>query len=94
MSQRIEVVLDDHGRLVLPASLRRKLGLTAGATLVVERQTEDAAYLKVREEEPPPLVDKRGVLVVRAQPYGDLADAVARHERDRRVTDLLRRADM
>ena len=47
MSQRIEGVLDDQGRLVLPSSVQRELGLTAGATLVVERQTEDAAYLKV-----------------------------------------------
>lgn len=95
MSQRIEVVLDDQGRLVLPSSLRRELGLTTGATLVVERQTEDAAYLRVQKEEEPHVVDKRGVLVVRDLPSGDLAEDLAdvvRRERDRRAADLLRRA--
>ncbi len=37
MSQTIEVVLDDQGRLVLPASAQRQLGLTAGMTLIVDR---------------------------------------------------------
>lgn len=91
MGERIEVILDDQGRLVLPSALRRKLGLTTGATLIVERQTEDAAYLRVQGEEEPPLADRQGVLVVRAQPSGDLADVV-RRERDRRATDLAGRA--
>jgi len=68
--------------------------LTDGATLVVEQQTEDAVYLRVHKEEEPRLVDKQGVLVVRAQPSGDttedLADVV-RRDRDRRASELLRR---
>ena len=92
MSQRIEVVLDDQGRLVLPSPLQRRLGLTTGMTLVVERETADAAYLRVQTEEPR-LADKQGVLVVQARPLADLAEVV-RHERDRRVADLLRRADV
>ncbi len=92
MSQRIEVILDDQGRLVLPAPLQRRLGLAPGMTLVVERETADAAYLRVQTQEEPRLVDKQGVLVIRAQSSGDLANNVARHERDRRVADLLRRA--
>ena len=74
MSQPIEVVLDDQGRLVLPALLQRQLGLRPGMTLVVERETPDAAYLRVQPEQPR-LVDKQGVLVVQAQPSGDLASA-------------------
>lgn len=88
MSERIEVILDDQGRLVVPAELRRKLGLTTGTTLIVERQTEDAAYLRVQEDEPL-LADRRGVLVVQASPSGDLTDVVP-HERDRRAADLSR----
>lgn len=84
MSQRIEVILDDQGRLVLPSPLQRKLGLT----LAVERASEDAAYPRVQETEEPSLVDKQGVLVVRARPFGDLVDVV-RDERDRRAADLL-----
>jgi hypothetical protein len=40
--------------------------------------------------ESPELVDKQGVLVVRAQPFGDLSD-ISRDERNRRVSELLRR---
>ena len=38
----------------------------------------------------PALVDKGGVLVVRAKPLGDLTDAI-RQERDRRVSELSQR---
>ncbi len=92
MSQRIEVILDDQGRLVLPSPLQRRLGLTTGTTLIVERETADAAYVRVQTEEPR-LVDKQGLLVVQAPPLDDLAN-VARHERDRRMADLLRQADV
>ena len=90
MSEHIEVIFDEQGRLVLPSSVQRRLGLTPGMTLVVEQETPDAAYLKVQDEESP-LVDKKGVLVVRVQPADDLQNVV-RHERDRRATDLLRRS--
>ncbi len=81
MGEIIEVILDDEGRLVLPSPLRRKLGLSEGMSLVVERETEDAAYLRVRDE--PSLTDEDGVLVVRSRPLGDLGN-VARNERSGR----------
>lgn len=89
MSQRVEVQLDDQGRLVVPLLLQQQLGLFSGATVVVEEATEEVAYVRVQPEQPR-LIDKGGVLVVRAQPVGDLVDAV-RAERDGRVQDLLRR---
>lgn len=56
--------------------------------------------LKLREDdqiedtaESPELVDKQGVLVVRAKPLGDLSN-ITRHERNRRVSELLRRTDV
>ena len=75
MSQRIEVILDERGRIALPSPLQRKLGVTPGTTLVVERE-KDAVYLRVQKAEEPCLVDKQGVLVVRARPFGDLANVV------------------
>ena len=86
MSQTVEVVLDDQGRIVLPAGVRRLLGLAPGMTLVVEQATDDAAYLRV-ETEPPRLVDRQGILVVQAQPVGDLTDSLRQH-REQRVADL------
>jgi bifunctional DNA-binding transcriptional regulator/antitoxin component of YhaV-PrlF toxin-antitoxin module len=92
MSRRIEVELDDQGRLVVPHLLQEQLGLFTGATLIVEHETAHAAHVRVKTMQPR-LVDKGGVLVVQAEPSGNLADAV-RHEREQRIDDLLRRANM
>jgi len=87
MSQVIEVSLDNRGHILIPAALRRQLGLLPGMTLVVEETANRDVRLRVRSEarEMPALVDKGGVLVVRAEPLGDLANAV-RQECDRRVS--------
>ncbi len=91
MSQRIEVVVDDQGRLVLPPLLQRQLGLVPGMTLVVEQETADATFLRVQGEQPH-LLNKQGVLVVQSQALDDLTD-VARREREQRTADLVRRVD-
>lgn len=92
MSQRVEVELDDRGRLVVPHGLQQQLGLFSGATVVVEDETEDVAYVRVQLEQPR-LINKGGVLVVQAQPSGDLV-RVVRDERDGRVQDMLRRVGL
>jgi len=87
MSQIVEVSLDNRGHLLIPAALRRQLGLLPGMTLVVEETANRDVRLRIRSEvrEMPALVDKGGVLVVRAEPLGDLTDAI-RQERDRHVS--------
>jgi hypothetical protein len=57
--------------------------------LVVEEGDNGGVRLSVQSE-PPTLVDKGGVLVVKAEPLSDLTN-ITRHERDRRVSDLLER---
>jgi excisionase family DNA binding protein len=52
------------------------------------RVQETAAALA---EHTPAVIDKDGVLVIRAEPLGDLAEFI-RQERDQRVTALLERA--
>lgn len=88
MSRRVEVELDDQGRLVIPHVLQEQLGLSSGATLVVEYETSEAAYVRVQPAQPR-LVDKGGVLVVEAQPTRDLVEFM-QHEREKRLEDLLR----
>ena len=78
MSQTIEVVLDDQGRLVLPALAQLQLGLTPGMTLIVEQETADTTYLRVQSEQPR-LIDRQGILVVQSQPVVDLADSIRQH---------------
>jgi AbrB family looped-hinge helix DNA binding protein len=87
MNRVIEVSLDDLGRILIPAELRGRLGLSPGMTLIVEKGEKDGIRLRPQSE-PLELVEKDGVLVVRAEPLGDLGN-VTRRERDRRVSDLL-----
>ena len=89
MSQTIQVSLDNQGHILIPAALRRRLGLSPGMTLIVEEADNRDVRLRIQPEvrEVPALVDKGGVLVVRAEPLGDLTDAI-RQECDRRVSDL------
>ena len=89
MNRLIEVSLDDLGRILIPAELQGRLGLSPGMTLIVEQGEKDGVRLRPQSESPE-LVDKEGVLVVRAEPLGNLAN-VTRRERDRRVVDLLQR---
>jgi bifunctional DNA-binding transcriptional regulator/antitoxin component of YhaV-PrlF toxin-antitoxin module len=92
MSQVIKISLDDMGRILIPAAVQSRLGLSPGMSLVVEEGDQGSVRLRVQSE-PPVLVDKAGVLVVRAEPLGDLTD-VTRNERNRRVFDLLQRANL
>jgi bifunctional DNA-binding transcriptional regulator/antitoxin component of YhaV-PrlF toxin-antitoxin module len=92
MSQVIKISLDDMGRILIPAAVQSRLGLSPGMSLVVEEGDQGSVRLRVQSE-PPVLVEKAGVLVVRAEPLSDLTD-VTRHERNRRVFDLLQRANL
>jgi bifunctional DNA-binding transcriptional regulator/antitoxin component of YhaV-PrlF toxin-antitoxin module len=92
MGQRIEVELDDQGRLVIPHPLQEQLKLFTGATIVVEDETEDAALVRVQPAEPT-LVEKDGVLVVKAGALEDLSDIV-RQEREQHSSDVLRQVQM
>jgi bifunctional DNA-binding transcriptional regulator/antitoxin component of YhaV-PrlF toxin-antitoxin module len=91
MGQTIEVSIDNHGGILLPQELKNRLGLLPGMTMVVEEGDEERVCLRVRTESPE-LVDKQGIIVVRAESSEDLTN-VTRRARDRRVSDLLQRAD-
>jgi bifunctional DNA-binding transcriptional regulator/antitoxin component of YhaV-PrlF toxin-antitoxin module len=86
------VSLDDLGRILIPTAMQRRLGLSPGMSLVVEKGDEGDVRLRIWAE-PPVLVDKGGVLVVQAEPVSSLTN-VTRRERDRRVFDLLQRAGL
>jgi bifunctional DNA-binding transcriptional regulator/antitoxin component of YhaV-PrlF toxin-antitoxin module len=92
MGQTIEVSIDNHGGILLPQELKTRLGLLPGMTMVVEEDDEERVCLRVRTESPE-LVDKQGIIVVRAESSEDLTN-VTRRARDRRVSDLLHRAEL
>jgi AbrB family looped-hinge helix DNA binding protein len=92
MNQPIQVSLDELGHIFVPASLREKLHLSPGMTLVVEKGEKGGVQLRVASQ-PTTLVEKDGMLVARVTALGDLANAT-RNERDRRVFDLLQRVGL
>jgi bifunctional DNA-binding transcriptional regulator/antitoxin component of YhaV-PrlF toxin-antitoxin module len=92
MTQRVEVELDDQGRLIVPHHLQQQLGLFSGATVVVEDETDEVAYVRLQPEQPR-LINKDGVLVVQALPLRDFTTMV-RDERERHMADMLRRGNL
>jgi len=88
----LEVSVDTQGCIIIPAQIQERLSLLPGMTLVVEEREQGEMCLRVQEELPL-VVDKQGVLVVKARAIGDLQEAVD-HEHDRRVSQLLERVDL
>jgi bifunctional DNA-binding transcriptional regulator/antitoxin component of YhaV-PrlF toxin-antitoxin module len=86
MTKSVEVSVDDLGRIVIPTALKDHLGLVPGMTLVVEGAADTELCLRVQPEAE--LVEKDGVLIVRAEATEDLSDIV-RRTRDQRIRDLL-----
>ena len=86
-TQTIEVTLDDAGHIFIPSALQKHLGLSAGMTLVVKNDKKQGLRLQART---PILVDKKGILVVKADADDDLTDIV-QQTRERRLQAELQR---
>lgn len=81
-----ELSIDRSGRILVPPTVQQRLGLAPGKTLVVEQGESGEVWLRLQAEAPA-LVDEEGILVVDAEPMGDLDDTI-RRERERRVLKL------
>jgi AbrB family looped-hinge helix DNA binding protein len=92
MSETIRVSLDNQGRIVIPSTVRKRLGLSQGMTLVVEKGEKDELYLRVQTQLPK-MVDKQGVLVVQVEPSVDLGN-ITQQERRRRLYTLVQRVGL
>lgn len=93
MKQAIQISFDELGRIFIPASAQKSLRLTPGMTLVVERDEQGGVQLRVQQK-PTVLVEKDGMLVARVTAMSSSLTDVTRHERDRRVFDLLQRTGL
>lgn len=91
MTQVFQISLDEVGRIFIPAPIRERLDLSPGMTLIVEKGEQGGVQLRLHK--PATLVEKDGVLVARVSALSDLAN-ITRHERDRRVFDLLQRVGL
>ena len=92
MSQIVEVSMDNRGCVRIPDEVRDRLGLSPGMRLIVEEGEKGQICLRIPEESPV-LVEKEGVLVVRAEGTGDIEDAV-RRERGRRLSEIFERTGL
>jgi AbrB family looped-hinge helix DNA binding protein len=96
MSEAIQVEIDDRGDLVIPANIRKRLGLMQGMTLIAEDGEQGQLHLRVKQA-PPQVIEEDGVLIVTSplDPKVDsgelgaynLTDAVRQH-RERRLDSL------
>ncbi len=76
----VSIKIDGAGRVVLPADIRRRLGLVAGSTLIVDVVAE---RIELTPQEPAPTLVRRGrrlVIAASGEPF-DAAKAT-RAERD------------
>jgi AbrB family looped-hinge helix DNA binding protein len=91
MVQRVEVEVDEQGRIAVPTVVRDRLALKPGMTLVVEQELPDRTYLRVRDDDEPQLVEKNGIWVIEGELTEDIGDPV-RKDRDERVRHLVQQA--
>jgi hypothetical protein len=77
----------DEGALIRQVVRERLLGQSQSASFGEHRETSPS------QSEPPELVDKEGVLVVRAEPLRDLTN-ITQHARELRIFDLVQRTGL
>lgn len=84
----MRTTVDRFGRIVVPKTMRVRLGLRAGTAIEIE-ETEGGISLRPVEDSSP-LTLKHGVLVFSGSAVGNLEDAVAadREERASRLAGM------
>jgi AbrB family looped-hinge helix DNA binding protein len=90
MSDVVHVELDSANRILIPAEIQQRLGLSPGMTLLVEADKGGGVALTIQSEEVPTLINEGGVLVANVAAVEDLAGFV-REERALRALDITER---
>jgi AbrB family looped-hinge helix DNA binding protein len=86
----IQVVLDQAGKVEIPAEIRQKLNLIAGAKLMVDSTDKGEITMTLSPEEPE-LVNVDGVWVVNTEIDEDIAKnwlEIVNQNRERRIYGL------
>jgi AbrB family looped-hinge helix DNA binding protein len=92
MTELAELLIDETGCIHIPADIQDRLGLEPGTSLVLEQADDGEIRLRAKENLPI-LVDKDGILVVRAEPLAGFAEVV-RQDRDSRVASLVEQSKL
>jgi len=81
MNNRYKSTIDKFGRVVIPKRIRNNLGLYPNVELDIVEDMESITIHPISEE--PLIVNKGGVLVVRAKLTESVEDFVGKDRRDR-----------
>lgn len=90
----MEVTIDDYGRIVIPKSIRDRLGLQSGTALEIGIQSDDEAEgtitLTPKRQTPP--LQQKGPLLVHTGELSEERFEVAEHLRGTRQKRALKHA--
>lgn len=81
----MKTTIDRFGRIVVPKTVRERLGLRTGDEIEIKEQADGIVLKHV--EKAYPLQVKDGVLIYTGTASGDLLESVTRH-RERRLSKL------
>lgn len=80
-------LVEERGRVFIPADVSTQLAWSPGMRLVVKQAENGQMWL---QPESPTVIEKEGVFVISAEPFDDLTNIV-REERELRMSELLQR---
>jgi bifunctional DNA-binding transcriptional regulator/antitoxin component of YhaV-PrlF toxin-antitoxin module len=87
MIELAELLIDEMGCIRIPPDIQDRLGLEPGTSLILEES--DSGEIRLRTKDSMPLlVDKDGILVIKAEPLAEFSDIV-RHDRESRIASLM-----
>jgi AbrB family looped-hinge helix DNA binding protein len=92
----MDVTIDDYGRIVIPKSIRDRLGLESGSSLTLEIKDvgEDVESITLRPQGQEPSLQRKGNLLVHTGRLTDEDFDVVEQLRDQREERARRHAGM
>jgi bifunctional DNA-binding transcriptional regulator/antitoxin component of YhaV-PrlF toxin-antitoxin module len=89
MDLKFQTKIDESGRIALPEKIISDLRLIPGTEFVVEERNGKVTLIPIeKEKEETLLVEKDGILVLRAQISEDITDMVKR-DREARISQII-----
>ncbi len=92
----MEVTIDDYGRIVIPKSIRDRLGLQSGTALELGIQTEEEGdgSITLRPKRQTPPLQRKGSLLVHTGELSEERFDVVEHLRGKRQKWALKHAGL
>jgi len=88
MDLKFQTKLDESGRIALPKKIITDLHLRPGTKFVVEERNGEVTLVPTDNERQSLLVEKDGILVLRAQLTKDITDIVEK-DREERISKII-----